>query len=241
MAKLMQNKEKVTAIEIVLKLPPVIVTVTAANTNKNMIVDKQIAAVASASRNKTILPSIANTSKLNNEDILNAIKGAVNAVSQGKLPEHEVIIDRLYKNNFKYIIPFNSHNNCQTLSFFYSDKYTSVTINKTVNPSVVSLQSQSKALRPKEPGGAKSNNPPPSPPSPTRSKRVSTKGATFFIPKAADKDFSHLSIEERAKLMKISTGDLREWYCQKQNDLIVATQNLSTNTKTNRRSSIKKN
>ena len=100
------------------------------------------------------------------------------------------------------------------------------------------MKKEQQALKPKEPGGAKSNDPPPSPP--TRSKRVSTKGATFFIPKAADKDFSHLSIEERAKLMKISTGDLREWYCQKQNDLIVATQNLSTTNKTNRRSSMKK-
>ena len=71
-------------------------------TNKNMSLDKQIEAVASPK--KTILPSIANTSKLNNEDILNAIKGAVNAVSQGKLPEHEVIIDRLYKNNIINIL-----------------------------------------------------------------------------------------------------------------------------------------
>jgi hypothetical protein len=47
---------------------------------------------------------------------------------------------------------------------------------------------------------------------PPPTKRTSTKGASFAQVKASDFDFSHLTLEERVKIMKVSTGQLRDWY-----------------------------
>ena len=59
---------------------------------------------------------------------------------------------------------------------------------------------------------------------PKREKKISSKGSTFFIAKASDQDFSHMSIEERVKLMKVSTGQLRDWFQNDAQDFLLREQ-----------------
>jgi len=40
------------------------------------------------------------------------------------------------------------------------------------------------------------------------------KGASFAQAKASDMDFGHMKIHERVKIMKINTGQLRDWYVE---------------------------